>query len=244
VDSAEAALALLRQPGLPLRHLQLRCKAPPTGADAAWHAALAETIRRCLPVAEAAGVTLWVNDHWETALAAGARALHLGQEDWAGLSPAQRRRLQQARAREGVALGLSSHSVWELARAAGLRPSYIACGPVWPTTTKAMPWRPQGLDNLAWWAALSPAPVVAIGGVLQPDQARAAAAAGATRCAWCAAWPAPRRRHCKPGSRLGRTADSPARTVPPRGPGLAASQPGPDALSRDGARPWVSVPVR
>jgi hydroxymethylpyrimidine kinase/phosphomethylpyrimidine kinase/thiamine-phosphate diphosphorylase len=172
VDSAEAALALLRQPGLPLRHLQLRCKAPPTGADAAWHAALADTIRRCLPVAEAAGVTLWVNDHWETALAAGARALHLGQEDWAGLSPAQRRRLQQARAREGVALGLSSHSVWELARAAGLRPSYIACGPVWPTTTKAMPWRPQGLDNLAWWAALSPAPVVAIGGVLQPDQAR------------------------------------------------------------------------
>ena len=180
VDSAEAALALLRQPGLPLRHLQLRCKAPPTGADAAWHAALADTIRRCLPVAEAAGVTLWVNDHWETALAAGARALHLGQGDWAGLGPAQRRRLQQARAREGVALGLSSHSVWELARAAGLRPSYIACGPVWPTTTKAMPWRPQGLDNLAWWAALSPAPVVAIGGVLQPDQARAAAAAGAS----------------------------------------------------------------
>lgn len=180
VDSAEAALALLRQPGLPLRHLQLRCKAPAGGADAAWHAALADTIRRCLPVAEAAGVTLWVNDHWETALAAGARALHLGQEDWAGLSPAQRSRLQQARAHEGVALGLSSHSVWELARAAGLRPSYIACGPVWFTTTKAMPWRPQGLDNLAWWAALSPAPVVAIGGVLQPDQARAAAAAGAS----------------------------------------------------------------
>ena len=180
VDSAEAALALLRQPGLPLRHLQLRCKAPARGADAAWHAALADTIQRCLPVAEAAGVTLWVNDHWETALAAGARALHLGQEDWAGLSPAQRSRLQQARTREGVALGLSSHSVWELARAAGLRPSYIACGPVWPTTTKAMPWGPQGLDNLAWWAALSPAPVVAIGGLLQPDQARMAAAAGAS----------------------------------------------------------------
>jgi len=131
-------------------------------------------------VAEAAGVTLWVNDHWETALAAGARALHLGQEDWAALSWPERARLQRARQQDGVALGLSSHSVWELARAAGLRPSYIACGPVWPTTTKAMPWRPQGLDNLAWWAALSPAPVVAIGGVLQPDQARMAAAAGAS----------------------------------------------------------------
>ncbi|WP_022980015.1 thiamine phosphate synthase, partial [Ideonella sp. B508-1] len=101
-------------------------------------------------------------------------------EDWATLSAPERLRLQRARQQDGVALGLSSHSVWELARAAGLRPSYIACGPVWPTTTKTMPWRPQGLDNLAWWAALSPAPVVAIGGVLQPDQARMTAAAGAS----------------------------------------------------------------
>ena len=35
---------------------------------------------------------------------------------------------------------------------------YIACGPVWPTTTKDMPWLPQGLDNLAWWARMSPEP--------------------------------------------------------------------------------------
>ena len=51
---------------------------------------------RLTRAAEAAGVTLWVNDHWETALAAGARALHLGQEDWAGLSPAQRSRLHRS----------------------------------------------------------------------------------------------------------------------------------------------------
>jgi thiamine monophosphate synthase len=41
-----------------------------------------------------------------------------------------------------------------------------------------MPWRPQGLDNLRWWRAMAGTPVVAIGGVLQPEQVRAAAACG------------------------------------------------------------------
>jgi len=67
----------------------------------------------------------------------------------------------------------------ELARARTLSPRYIACGPVWPTLTKAMPWRPQGLGNLAWWCAIAGAPVVAIGGVLSPEQAGQAARCGA-----------------------------------------------------------------
>ncbi|MDT4880040.1 Thiamine-phosphate synthase [compost metagenome] len=50
---------------------------------------------------------------------------------------------------------------------------------MWPTTTKDMPWRPQGLDNLAWWAHMAPAPVVGIGGILGPAQLQAVAAAGA-----------------------------------------------------------------
>jgi hydroxymethylpyrimidine kinase/phosphomethylpyrimidine kinase/thiamine-phosphate diphosphorylase len=37
------------------------------------------------------------------------------------------------------------------------------------TTTKAMPWRPQGTHNLRWWVAHSPAPVVGIGGLLEPN---------------------------------------------------------------------------
>jgi hydroxymethylpyrimidine kinase/phosphomethylpyrimidine kinase/thiamine-phosphate diphosphorylase len=74
---------------------------------------------------------------------------------------------------------VSSHCLWELARAAAWQPDYIACGPVWPTLTKAMPWRPQGLHNLAWWVAMSPVPVVAIGGILEPAQLADAAACGA-----------------------------------------------------------------
>jgi hydroxymethylpyrimidine kinase/phosphomethylpyrimidine kinase/thiamine-phosphate diphosphorylase len=94
------------------------------------------------------------------------------------LSSEDRRELAAAR-RAGLALGLSSHSLWELARAAHEAPDYIACGPVWPTTTKAMPWQPQGPHNLAWWAAMAPAPVVAIGGILAPAQLAIAAACGA-----------------------------------------------------------------
>ena len=50
---------------------------------------------------------------------------------------------------------------------------------MWPTLTKAMPWRPQGLDNLAWWCAVAGVPVVAIGGLLEAGQFEAAMRAGA-----------------------------------------------------------------
>jgi hydroxymethylpyrimidine kinase/phosphomethylpyrimidine kinase/thiamine-phosphate diphosphorylase len=54
-----------------------------------------------------------------------------------------------------------------MCRAHALRPSYIAIGPVYPTTLKAMAYEPVGLPRLAQWAAwLKPAyPVVAIGGI-------------------------------------------------------------------------------
>jgi hydroxymethylpyrimidine kinase/phosphomethylpyrimidine kinase/thiamine-phosphate diphosphorylase len=157
--------------------VQLRIKAPP-GAGGTWEAQLQREVARAVAAARAAGRRLYVNDHWRLALAVGASSVHLGQEDLLALDDAARRELAAAR-NAGLALGLSSHSLWELARAAHEAPDYIACGPVWPTTTKAMPWRPQGLHNLAWWAAMSPAPVVAIGGILEPDQLRQAAAHGA-----------------------------------------------------------------
>ena len=52
-----------------------------------------------------------------------------------------------------------------------------------PTTTKDMPWQPQGEVNLRWWVAHSPAPVVAIGGLLSEDDlARFAACGPASLC--------------------------------------------------------------
>lgn len=101
---------------------------------------------------------LFINDYWQAALHHGAEGLHLGQED---LLTADLRQLQQA----GIRLGVSSHAFWEVARAGTLKPSYIACGPVFPTRAKAMPWIAQGLGNLRYWAQLLPFPVVGIGGI-------------------------------------------------------------------------------
>ena len=123
----------------------------------------------------AAGASCFVNDHWERAAESGATGVHLGQEDLLALGEDGRLRLQAS----GLALGVSSHSLWELARARSLALRYVACGPVWPTLTKLMPWRPQGLDNLAWWCVMAGRPVVAIGGILSARQVEAAARCGA-----------------------------------------------------------------
>lgn len=160
-----------------MRCLQLRHKAR---EGAAAH--MAASARACAEH----GALLFINDHWQQALslpeAAGLKlGLHLGQEDLLGLSPTDQQQLLAARGR--IVLGLSSHSPWELARAAGCGASLIACGPVLPTTTKDMPWVPQGEDNLRWWVAHSPAPVVAIGGLLDPqDLTRFAACGPACLC--------------------------------------------------------------
>jgi len=161
--------------GAGLQTVQLRVKRVAGEAEAAWQSRLQAEIA----AARRAGATLVLNDHWREALAAGRDFVHLGQEDLLALDATARAELAQARAR-GLRLGISSHSLWELARAAAWAPDYIACGPVWPTSTKAMPWRPQGLGNLAWWAAMAPAPVVGIGGVLTPEQLVQVAACGAT----------------------------------------------------------------
>ncbi|MBL0421996.1 thiamine phosphate synthase [Ramlibacter sp. AW1] len=171
VDCAERLAPVL---AAGVRTVQLRRKTP-AHPDAAWRAELRQEVARCIELAREAGAQLFVNDHWELALELGAAGVHLGQEDVLALGDAGRERLLAS----GVALGLSSHSVWELCRARALSPRYIACGPVWPTTTKDMPWIPQGLDNLGWWCRMAGAPVVAIGGILQAAQVRDTAAAGA-----------------------------------------------------------------
>ena len=143
---------------------------------------LQAAITAALQATQVHGATLVVNDHWRSALALGAPAIHLGQEDWLELTPDDRAHIATAQAR-GLQLGLSSHSLWELCRARGADADLIACGPVWPTLTKAMPWHPQGLDNLAWWVHMAGRPVIAIGGILTHEQLTQAATTGAaTAC--------------------------------------------------------------
>lgn len=103
---------------------------------------------------------LFINDHWQLAIKYHAFGVHLGQEDLAVTDLAA---IQAA----GLALGISSHSYFELLLAHQYSPSYIALGHIFPTTTKQMPSAPQGLAKLKHYVALlqDHYPLVAIGGI-------------------------------------------------------------------------------
>lgn len=135
-----------------IRTVQLRIKD-------AQDPTLEAQVREAIAISNATpGAQLFINDHWALALRLGAYGVHVGQED---LDQVDLDALRQA----GVRLGLSTHSYWEVARAWAQRPSYIACGPIFATQSKDMPWIPQGLDNLRYWASLLPVPVVGIAGI-------------------------------------------------------------------------------
>jgi thiamine-phosphate pyrophosphorylase len=102
---------------------------------------------------------LFINDHWQAAIEAGAYGVHLGQEDMAEAP------LETIRA-AGLRLGLSSHGYAEMLRADRVGPSYLALGAVFPTTLKRMATAPQGPGRLQAYARLlRHYPLVAIGGI-------------------------------------------------------------------------------
>jgi thiamine-phosphate pyrophosphorylase len=138
-----------------VRTIQLRIKAVDHSPGE-----IEQQVRAAVAAGQAVpGAQVFINDHWKLALAAGAYGVHLGQED---LDSADLNALRGA----GLRLGLSSHTPAEMARAKALQPSYLAIGPVYPTTLKVMPYAPVGLAQLKDWAALAaPCPVVAIGGI-------------------------------------------------------------------------------
>ncbi|MBC7599978.1 MAG: thiamine phosphate synthase [Polaromonas sp.] len=138
-----------------VRTIQLRIKtADHTPAEISAQIIAAIKAGKAVP-----GAQVFINDHWQLALAANAYGVHLGQED---LDTADIETLRSA----NIRLGLSTHTPSELARAKAVQPSYLAIGPVYPTTLKVMPYEPVGLGRLAEWAKLAaPYPVVAIGGI-------------------------------------------------------------------------------
>jgi thiamine-phosphate pyrophosphorylase len=115
---------------------------------------------------------LVVNDYWRAAVVAGAKHLHLGQED---LADADLGAIRAA----GLTLGLSTHDDAELETALRADPDYIALGPIFPTTLKSMRFKPQGIAKITEWKKrIGDIPLVAIGGI-KLEQARDIFAAGA-----------------------------------------------------------------
>lgn len=102
---------------------------------------------------------LFINDHWQAAIDAGAYGVHLGQED---MDIADLNAIKAS----GLRLGLSSHGYAEMLRADRVSPSYIAMGAVFATTLKRMVTPPQGTGRLHAYARLMrDYPLVAIGGI-------------------------------------------------------------------------------
>jgi thiamine-phosphate pyrophosphorylase len=140
-----------------VRTVQLRAKSTDL-------AVLRSEIKQAVAAAQGAphDVALFINDHWALAIEAGAYGVHLGQEDLLAADFA-------AIAQAGLRLGLSTHGHHELLLAIQARPSYIACGAIFGTQTKAVATPPQGLLRLARYLRLlrqSPdIATVAIGGI-------------------------------------------------------------------------------
>jgi thiamine-phosphate pyrophosphorylase len=131
-----------------------------------------QTVTDALEVIKGTPARLVVNDHWRAAIIAGAKHLHLGQEDLAG---ADLKAIRNA----GLTLGLSTHDDEELATALRAKPDYIALGPIFPTTLKSMRFAPQGIARITEWKSrIGNIPLVAIGGI-KLEQAREIFAAGA-----------------------------------------------------------------
>ncbi|WP_260846811.1 bifunctional hydroxymethylpyrimidine kinase/phosphomethylpyrimidine kinase [Shewanella algae] len=137
------------------RTIQLRLKGEVQPGSSAERA-----IIRAIALGRQYQARVFINDHWQLAIAHGAFGVHLGQED---LSQASLEAIQGA----GLALGLSSHGYFEALLALRRRPSYLALGHIFATKTKVMPSLPQGLTRLGAYSETfgSLLPTVAIGGI-------------------------------------------------------------------------------
>jgi thiamine-phosphate pyrophosphorylase len=131
-----------------------------------------QIVSDALAITNGTQTKLVVNDYWRAAVVAGAKHLHLGQED---LVEADLKAIRDA----GLTLGISTHDDTELETALNAEPDYIALGPIFPTTLKSMRFKPQGIPRITEWKKrIGGIPLVAIGGI-KFEQAGAIFAAGA-----------------------------------------------------------------
>ena len=117
-----------------------------------------EVSRQLASVLGPKGVRLIVNDRPDIAMLVGAGGVHVGQEDLA---------VEDARAVCGTDrwVGVSTHSLEQLAAADRTSADYVAFGPIFQTSTKKNPDPVVGTELLRQARALTKKPLVAIGGI-------------------------------------------------------------------------------
>jgi len=142
--------------------LQIRLKDQPDEIVAAAVDAL-------MPIAQARGVAVILNDRPDLAARLGCDGVHIGQDD----TPlAQARRIMGPDAMIGVTCHDSLHLAMEAAEGGA---DYVAFGAFFPTTTKDAPTRADP-ELLTGWQADMVIPCVAIGGITVATAAGLAAA--------------------------------------------------------------------
>jgi thiamine-phosphate pyrophosphorylase len=118
-----------------------------------------QIVTDALAITQGTQAKLVVNDYWRAAVVAGAKYLHLGQED---LADADLKAIREA----GLSLGVSTHDDAELETALAAKPDYVALGPIFFTTLKSMRFAPQGIPKITEWKKrIGDIPLVAIGGI-------------------------------------------------------------------------------
>ena len=118
-----------------------------------------QIVTDALAITNGTQAKLVVNDYWRAAIVAGAKYLHLGQED---LADADLAAIREA----GLSLGVSTHDDAELDTALAAEPDYVALGPIFFTTLKSMRFEPQGIPKISEWKKrIGTIPLVAIGGI-------------------------------------------------------------------------------
>ena len=109
-------------------------------------------------ICDARGVRFIVNDRPDIALLAHAGGVHVGQKDLD---------VEEARAICGASrwVGVSTHTLEQVAAADSTSADYIAFGPIFATATKQSPGAVVGTELLSRARQLTEKPLVAIGGI-------------------------------------------------------------------------------
>lgn len=108
------------------------------------------------------GVRLIVNDRPDIALLAGAGGVHVGQDD---LGVEDARAICGGLGGKGRWVGVSTHSLEQVAAADRTSADYIAIGPIFQTATKKNPDPVVGTELLRKARQMTKKPLVAIGGI-------------------------------------------------------------------------------
>jgi thiamine-phosphate pyrophosphorylase len=119
---------------------------------------LFETSLRLSTAVAQRGVRFIVNDRPDIALLAGAGGVHVGREDLG---------VEEARAICGPQrwVGVSTHTLEQVAAADRTSADYVAFGPIFPTTTKQNPDAVVGTELLRRARQFTRKPLVAVGGI-------------------------------------------------------------------------------